>query len=243
MNIFSQFGLALAWGLAMAINQGQAWEPLLCHYGVGTAVHPIQKPANAPEAGCGADHVYIFAINGLDPLCVGNFNGLCGLSQATRLCEHRLCPALHGNGNGRSDSGDSSLRSRGPHRADRLQPGMQSGSQRRPSLGRGRHPGGIVDLHVWGHAFRLAAEHSRQCLPHPKPRVPRHASDGRRPFYERPHSSGARNCRINALHLGGPSKLETVSLILEELSTLSSAPACPTAPLPQNNGAVGVAPK
>ena len=31
----------------------------------------LQKPCAAQ------DHVYIFAINGLDPLCIGNFNGLC----------------------------------------------------------------------------------------------------------------------------------------------------------------------
>jgi hypothetical protein len=55
-----------------------AFEPLVTHGGVGTVLHPIQKPDPLPfPSGCCKDHVYIFGINGLNPLCLGNFNGLC----------------------------------------------------------------------------------------------------------------------------------------------------------------------
>jgi len=52
--------------------------------GTGTFLHPIQRPETVtyppscrerPEL-CRKDHVYIFGVNGLNPLCVGNFNGL-----------------------------------------------------------------------------------------------------------------------------------------------------------------------
>jgi hypothetical protein len=55
-------------------------------YGLGTLLHPLQRPdaVGYPNYGpskapcCHKEHVYIFAINGLDPTCLGNLNGLCG---------------------------------------------------------------------------------------------------------------------------------------------------------------------
>jgi len=54
-------------------------------YGTGTFLHPLQTPESIPFPQCYLDRpsqcckekVHIFAINGLNPLCLGNFNGLC----------------------------------------------------------------------------------------------------------------------------------------------------------------------
>lgn len=58
----------------------RALEPLVTHGGLGTFLHPIQQPKNGHDCFCGADcckdSVYIFGVNGLNPLCTGNFNGL-----------------------------------------------------------------------------------------------------------------------------------------------------------------------
>lgn len=73
-------GLALA-TLACAPFRGQAYEPLVSKYGVGTIVHPIQEPETVPslpqELQTAKNKVHVFAVNGLNPLCLGNFNGLC----------------------------------------------------------------------------------------------------------------------------------------------------------------------
>jgi len=61
-------------------------EPLLTNGGLGTLVHPIQKPETVPHPSwchgppdpCWNEHVYIFGVNGLNPFCLGNFNGLLG---------------------------------------------------------------------------------------------------------------------------------------------------------------------
>ena len=61
----------------------RAIEPLATNFGLGAILHPIHEPGAIPQARqwsglpCHKDHVYIFAVNGLNPLCLGNFNGLC----------------------------------------------------------------------------------------------------------------------------------------------------------------------
>jgi hypothetical protein len=243
MNIFSQFGLALVCGLVIAINQGQAWEPLLCDYGIGTALHPIQKPANAPEVGSGADHVYIFAINGLDPLCIGNFNGLCAC-----LKEHGYANTFFAQLYTGTETADRIRAIRAfDSRARIVLMGYSLGCNRVRSVAHRLAENGIqVDLLIY--MFGDTLFDSPRNSPDNVCRILNLGCHGMLLtggdlFMNGPTLPGARNCRINALHLCGPSRLETVSLILEELSTLSSAPARPTAPLPQNNGAVGVAQK
>lgn len=61
-------------------------EPLVTKVGIGTFIHPIQEPATVPMPSCydqgpcqcRKEHVYIFGVNGLNPLCLGNFNGMMG---------------------------------------------------------------------------------------------------------------------------------------------------------------------
>lgn len=72
-------------GIVAAGQRSQAFEPPIMHMGIGTFVHPIQEPechrypccCCFQPCCCCKDNVHIFGINGLDPLCLGNFNGLC----------------------------------------------------------------------------------------------------------------------------------------------------------------------
>ena len=57
-------------------------DPLVEGYGLGHVFHPLVKPTSVvihhrTDERSGKDQVYIFAINGADPLCVGNLDGLC----------------------------------------------------------------------------------------------------------------------------------------------------------------------
>jgi hypothetical protein len=74
--------LAAVIGLVAAASS-RALEPLATNFGLGTILHPIQEPDAIPYAKqweklpSHKDHVYIFAVNGLNPMCLGNFNGMC----------------------------------------------------------------------------------------------------------------------------------------------------------------------
>jgi hypothetical protein len=72
----------LSGGCATWHPGGGKAEPL--PYGVDLSfIHPIEDPGPQPKQACAGlplearDHVYVYFINGLDPLCVGNFKGLC----------------------------------------------------------------------------------------------------------------------------------------------------------------------
>jgi hypothetical protein len=62
----------------------RAAEPLVTNFGLGTILHPIEEPnvISLPQwcrgRPCHKERVHIFGVNGLNPLCLGNFNGLCG---------------------------------------------------------------------------------------------------------------------------------------------------------------------
>ncbi|HVK14449.1 MAG TPA: hypothetical protein VM597_37265 [Gemmataceae bacterium] len=56
--------------------------PLVSEVGLGHLLHPIEEPEHVecPPGGvtpAQQDRVHVFAINGLNPLCLGNFNGMC----------------------------------------------------------------------------------------------------------------------------------------------------------------------
>jgi hypothetical protein len=84
---------SLALGLVvLSAGCAATWrpEPLVKDLGLGQLIHPLEEPDHIvypsvcrerPDP-CGKDHVYVFAINGLNPLCTGNFNGMCNYLEA-----------------------------------------------------------------------------------------------------------------------------------------------------------------
>jgi hypothetical protein len=71
----------LVWGL---VEPARAIEPLFASGGTGTLLHPLEEPQHLRyPASCydgtgrlAKEHVYIFGVNGLNPMCLGNFNGM-----------------------------------------------------------------------------------------------------------------------------------------------------------------------
>jgi hypothetical protein len=219
--------MALLTGALLAGATGcQSAEPLATHVGLGAALHPLQEPAAVPAPPCNdccKDRVYIFGVNGLDPLCVGNFNGLCGYLrrqgfQNTHFDQLYTCCGLAG-------------RVRRVRRAD---------------------PDARVALigfsagcyHVKGVANALAQDRTRvdllvylggdylanQPSSHPD-NVGRVLNirgrglllSGGDLLFHGADIDGARNCRLGCRHMLAPSRRETLELVLEELLAL----ACP----------------
>src|SRR5262249_7705316 len=69
----------LALGL---VAPARAIEPLFANSGTGSMLHPLEEPKQLPypasyydgTSQLAKEHVYIFGINGLNPMCLGNFN-------------------------------------------------------------------------------------------------------------------------------------------------------------------------
>jgi hypothetical protein len=86
--VFPWVALLLASGVAgcsvPAWPEALRVQPLVTHVGLGHLMHPIEDPGMVPPPSwchgppdpCYQEHVYIFGVNGLNPLCTGNFNGM-----------------------------------------------------------------------------------------------------------------------------------------------------------------------
>src|SRR5262249_26287732 len=67
-------------------SHAKAIDPISNEIGLGTILHPLQDPGQVPlpeclkdrPGFCNREHVYFFGVNGFNPMCSGNFNGLCG---------------------------------------------------------------------------------------------------------------------------------------------------------------------
>jgi hypothetical protein len=68
----------------LALGGAVRAEPFFANFGTGSLLHPLQEPDCLHFPSCYLDgtcqcckeHVYIFGINGLNPMCLGNFNGM-----------------------------------------------------------------------------------------------------------------------------------------------------------------------
>lgn len=93
----SRFAVILA-GIALVAASACRAEPLVNDYGTGTLLHPIQRPESITYPDCyyerpcraAKEHVYIFGVNGLNPLCLGNFNGLLKYFREEGFCNTRF---------------------------------------------------------------------------------------------------------------------------------------------------------
>jgi hypothetical protein len=213
-------GAAPAWAL----------EPLVSHFGLGTLLRPIQEPEGLPnvDQAC-KDHVYIFAVNGLNPLCSGNFNGLCNYLRRQGY-EHTYFGQLY-------TPNFFACKIRRIRKKD-LQAriviiGFSWGCNYVQWLADMlNHSGTRVDLLVYLAGDELWNTRST----HP-PNVCRVLNIRARGlillggdlFFNGADLDGARNCFVDARHILVPSRRQTVQLLMEELLALPcpSAPACP----------------
>jgi hypothetical protein len=215
-------------GCLAGTTRVHALEPLVSSFGLGTVIHPIQKPdcLRCPCCGhrpctCCKDHVYIFVINGLDPLCLGNLNGMCRYlreagfrnTRFDQLCTW-LCLARR----------IRQIRYADPHaRIVLIGYSLGCNSVRCLSNVLARD-GTKVDLLVY-----LAGDYignSRRSYP---PNVCRVLNvnahglfiTGGDLLFNGTDIDGARNCRVKSRHILVPSRRKTLEVLMEELLALA----------------------
>jgi hypothetical protein len=220
--------LTMGWFASTLPASAQA--PVANFLNLGSLTQPIQEPASSPlRAVSGQDHVYIFAINGLDPLCLGNFNGACRYLQSRGYANVRF-GQLHS-----SHTFDREIRAvwASDPCAHIVLIGYSFGCNYCRFIANDLARDGIpIDL------LAYVAGDTIMDTPRSHPsNVDRvlnitahgcfiYGSDLTYMGYE---LTGARNQRLNVLHLQVPSQRETITLLLEELSAVAnrdpSAPA------------------
>ena len=208
-----------------------AQAPVANFLRLGSLIQPIQEPTSCPvRATSGKDHVYIFAINGLDPLCLGNFNGTCRYLQAQGFPNARF-GQLHSSHTFEREI--RAVRASDPC-AHIVLIGYSFGCNYCRFIANDLARDGIpVDL--------LAYVAGDTIMDKPRsfpPNVGRvlnitahgciiYGSDLTFMGYE---LTGARNQRLDVLHLQVPSQRETITLLLEELCAVADRDLSADAP-------------
>jgi len=229
----------LAFGLALAAaGCAGPWrpEPLVTEFGIGHLIHPVEEPDSIPvPPGCAAhpemcrkDHVYVFAVNGLNPLCLGNFNGLCGY-----LRDQGFTHTYFGQPYTYFWFPDEirEVRARDPDARIVLIGFSWGGNCARSMAHRLAEDGISVDLLVY-----LVGD-TIWNTPYSRPPNVRRVVNVRGRglvllggLCDGADLDGARNERIHCRHILAPSRKETVTLLMEELTPLAcQPPACPPA--------------
>jgi hypothetical protein len=216
----------------------RAIDPIVTNFGIGTILHPLQEPAVAPVPAwceglpCHKDHVHIFAVNGLNPLCLGNFNGLCGYLRkqgfcnvyfgqlytshtfASRIRTIRQCDpeariALIGFSSGANYAKwIANILARDCVKIDLLVYIVGDTLPNTPAS----HPPNVCRLlNIRGKGLILT---------------------GGDLFWNGSDIDGARNCRIECRHILAPSRRETLELLMDELLPLAYLPCAASEPVP-----------
>ena len=218
----------------LAAPGARAAEPLVTNWGIGNILHPIQEPASVPGGGCPKDHVYIFAINGVNPLCQGNFNGFCSYFRKQGYC-HTYFGQMY-TCLGWAD------RIREVRRCDPeakiVVVGFSAGANLAKMLVNNlARDCTRVDLLVYLVGDMLTKSPSTY-----PPNVGRVLNiraiglvlTGGDLFFNGVDIPGARNCRIECRHILVPSRCETLTLVSEELAALACGTcATPAQPAPE----------
>ena len=225
-----QLAIFLSIATIAAPCRALAMEPLLTRFGLGTIVHPLQAPSGTPVPKSCPDHVYVFAVNGVDPLCLANFNGLCQLVKDQGFANTRFGQLYTCNLFAREIR---AIRANDPQARIVLM-GYSLGCNYVRCLTHALGRDGIqVDLLVY-----VAGDFTwdmPRCQPDNASRVLNITAHGfivtgGDLLFRGAELGRARNCRLNTRHFLAPSRQETVAALLEELAALSSnAPAAPDA--------------
>ncbi len=226
-------GVLLAAALLLGSTQA---EPLATRNRMGEFLHPIQEPQQLryPDCylqnlcPCRKERVHIFGVNGLDPTCRANFNGLCryfksqGFENAhfgQLYTSHTFVQKIR------------QIRQDDPH-ARLVFLGFSLGCNNVRTLANQFEQEGIrIDLLIYlGGDF---IHNSQRSYPDNVCRVlniTAHGSmySGGDLFFKGADIDGARNYRLATRHYLIPSRKETVALIMEELLYLACLGDAPT---------------
>lgn len=206
----------------------QAFEPIVTHYGLGTFIHPLQKPdcPPGPSENCCKDHVYIFVVNGMNPLCLGNLNGLCDYLREQGY-NNTCFTQLH-------TSGGIPARVRQVHHDDPQARIVLIGFSCGCNVVRYQanllaEEGIKIELLVY-----IVGDYITNC-PYSYPsnvcrvlniRGKGFVLSGGDLFWNGADLDGARNCNLGVRHMLAPSRRETIELVMEELNCVACKPVC-----------------
>lgn len=205
--------------LCMAMS-AQAGEPWMTNFGLGTIVHPVQAPATPIAAAANNSKVHIFAIDGLNPMCLGNFNGMCGYIRGNGYpnCNYGQLQ----NSGGFIDQ-IRRLRQTDPE-AQIVLIGYSLGANYVKSITNQLAFENIkVDMLMY-----MAADYIGN-TPDARPanagrlvnlRVQGILFTGRDAYFNNEDIDGARNVKLTCRHMLTPSRQETVDVIMQELAML-----------------------
>lgn len=208
-------------------------EPLVSEFGIGHLIHPVEPPERIPcppavangTAVCQPERVHVFAINGLNPLCLGNFNGMCGYLRErgfvnTHFGQPYTCFWFPDE--------IREVRARDP-RAKIVLVGFSWGANIARSMAHRLGDEGItVDLLV----YLVGDTIWNTDYSHP-PNVRRIVNVRGRGLVllgglcDGAELDGARNEYIDCRHILAPSRPETIALMMEELLALACTPVRP----------------
>jgi hypothetical protein len=203
---------------------------------LGKFFHPIQTPDCLPAPACAVDqtssccnsHVYIFAVNGWDSLCLGNFNGLCDYLREQGFANTyfgQLYTCAHFSSRIRQ------IRQEDPE-ARIVLIGFSCGCNVAKGIANSLNKDGTrIDLLVY-----LAGDYITNS-PSSYPgnvgnvlniRGKGYFLSGGSLFFCGADIDGARNCTLDTRHMLAPSRRETLELLMEELLPLTCPPKSAT---------------
>jgi hypothetical protein len=231
-------------GVGPACTSSGRAQPLVTNFGLGTILHPIEKPqtisyprcCQGQPFDCCKDHVYIFGVNGLNILCSGNFNGLLSYLRSEGFTNTHFAQ-LYGT-SWIADEIRTIRRSDSQARIVLI--GFSWGANSVRSIANDLNRDGTpVDLLVYlvGDLIRDTPE-SKPCNVRRIVNIRGHGLIllGGDLFFNGEDMDGSRNFTLKCRHILAPSRRETVELLLEELLALACVPVGqplpPTVPPP-----------
>jgi hypothetical protein len=215
-------------GLVAAGAGCASWEPLVDGYGLGHVINPLHKPdgvvcySGGPDP-AGKDHVHTFVINGADPLCVGNLDGMCDYFRDQGFTHtHFVQPYTRYW----LPDGIKEVREKDPQ-AKIVVMGFSWGCNDARSLANRLYKEGVqVDLLVY-----LASDliwNTRDSFTPNVNRVVNVRGYGLillGTFANGDELDGARNEKVSCRHIEVPSRQHTLEVLSEELNALAAGPA------------------